>query len=154
MTGQVVLECCARSEDEAIGRHAASLGFEPLPQSFWERSMLTRPADREVVCHASAWDVTFAGDLRVKMCIKPTEEDLVTIHHELGHNFYQRAYNTLAPLYQNGANDGFHEAIGDAMFEAIPDCLRLTLPGGHALPLEQPAEVAAALTTFVHDLDP
>jgi peptidyl-dipeptidase A len=96
-----------------------SLGFEPLPGSFWERSQLVKPRDREVVCHASAWDVTFSSDLRIKMCIKPTEEDLVTIHHELGHNFYQRAYVDLPVLFQNGANDGFHEAIGDAIALSI-----------------------------------
>jgi peptidyl-dipeptidase A len=96
-----------------------SLGFDPLPASFWERSQLVKPRDRDVVCHASAWDVTYSGDLRVKMCIRPIEEDLVTIHHELGHNFYQRAYVSLPVLFQNGANDGFHEAIGDAIALSI-----------------------------------
>jgi peptidyl-dipeptidase A len=96
-----------------------SLGLEPLPATFWERSQLTKPRDREVVCHASAWDVTFSNDLRIKMCIQPTEEDLRTIHHELGHNFYQRAYVHLPVLFQNGANDGFHEAIGDAIALSI-----------------------------------
>ncbi len=102
-----------------------SLGLAPLPRTFWERSMLTRPRDREVVCHASAWDLDFAGDLRVKMCIKPTEEDLVTIHHELGHNFYQRAYEGQPILFQAGANDGFHEALGDAVALSVtPGYLR------------------------------
>jgi len=102
-----------------------SLGFAPLPATFWERSMLTKPRDREVVCHASAWDVSYDGDLRIKMCIRPIEEDLVTIHHELGHNFYQRAYVGLPTLYMNGANDGFHEAIGDAVALSItPDYLK------------------------------
>jgi peptidyl-dipeptidase A len=96
-----------------------SLGLDPLPATFWERSMLTKPPGREVVCHASAWDVTYSGDLRIKMCIRPTEEDLVTIHHELGHNYYQRAYFHLPVLFQNGANDGFHEAIGDAVALSI-----------------------------------
>lgn len=96
-----------------------SLGFEPLPKTFWERSQFTKPRDRDVVCHASAWDVTYSADLRIKMCIRPTEEDLVTIHHELGHNFYQRAYVHLPVLFQNGANDGFHEAIGDAIALSI-----------------------------------
>lgn len=91
----------------------SSLGFDPLPQTFWERSMFTRPADREVVCHASAWNVDNRDDLRIKMCIRPNGDDFVTIHHELGHNYYQRAYNQLGYLYLNGANDGFHEAIGD-----------------------------------------
>lgn len=91
----------------------SSLGFAPLPATFWQRSQFTKPRDREVVCHASAWDIDNVDDLRVKMCIKVQTEDFVTIHHELGHNYYQRAYNKLDPIYLNGANDGFHEAIGD-----------------------------------------
>ena len=90
-----------------------SLGFAPLPASFWQRSQITRPRDREVVCHASAWDVDNQNDLRIKMCTKVNADDFVTIHHEMGHNFYQRAYNQQPYLYLNGANDGFHEAIGD-----------------------------------------
>jgi peptidyl-dipeptidase A len=100
-------------------RFFTSLGLDPLPTTFWERSMLVKPRDREVVCHASAWDVTMNDDLRIKMCIKPTEEDLITIHHELGHNYYYHAYYKLPPLYQSGANDGFHEAIGDALTLSI-----------------------------------
>ena len=96
-----------------------SLGFDPMPKTFWERSMFTKPRDRDVVCHASAWDLDADEDLRIKMCIKPQEEDLVTIHHELGHNFYQRAYNKLPFLFRNGANDGFHEAIGDSIALAM-----------------------------------
>ena len=92
-----------------------SLGFDPLPQSFWERSLLVKPRDRDVVCHASAWNVDQDQDLRIKMCIEATEEDFVTIHHELGHNFYQRAYRQQPYLFRNSANDGFHEAIGDAI---------------------------------------
>jgi len=93
----------------------SSLGFDPLPRTFWERSMLVKPLDRDVVCHASAWDIDYQSDLRIKMCIKVNEEDLVTIHHELGHNYYQRAYEKQPFLFQAGANDGFHEAIGDAL---------------------------------------
>jgi peptidyl-dipeptidase A len=96
-----------------------SMGFEKLPPTFWERSMFTKPADREVVCHASAWDIDNKDDLRIKMCIQVRGEDFVVIHHELGHNFYQRAYKNQPPLFQNGANDGFHEAIGDAIALAI-----------------------------------
>ena len=92
-----------------------SLNFDPLPSTFWERSLFTKPRDRDVVCHASAWSIDFKEDLRIKMCIDPTEEDFAAVHHELGHNFYQRAYNTLPPLFQNSANDGFHEAIGDTI---------------------------------------
>ena len=91
----------------------SSLGFAPLPGTFWERSQFVKPRDREVVCHASAWDVDNVDDLRIKMCIKKNADDFVTIHHELGHNYYQRAYNGQDFLHLNGANDGFHEAIGD-----------------------------------------
>jgi peptidyl-dipeptidase A len=96
-----------------------SMGFAPLPPTFWERSLFTKPADRDVVCHASAWDIDNQDDLRVKMCIQVRDVDFVTIHHELGHNFYQRAYKSQPFLFQNGANDGFHEAIGDAIALAI-----------------------------------
>jgi peptidyl-dipeptidase A len=96
-------------------RFFVSLGFDPLPASFWERSQFLKPRDREVVCHASAWDVDNLSDLRLKMCIQVTGEDFLTIHHELGHNFYQRAYSNLPPLFRNSANDGFHEAIGDTI---------------------------------------
>ncbi|MGH7440787.1 MAG: M2 family metallopeptidase, partial [Polyangiaceae bacterium] len=91
------------------------LGFDPLPATFWERSLFSRPRDREVVCHASAWDVTWSGDLRVKVCLEPTEEDFVTAHHELGHDFYFQRYFKLPILFQQGANDGFHEGIGDTI---------------------------------------
>lgn len=96
-------------------RFFTSLGFEALPQTFWDRSLFTKPRDREVVCHASAWDIDDVDDLRVKMCIEKTSEDFTTIHHELGHNFYQRAYNAQPFLYKNSANDGFHEAVGDTI---------------------------------------
>jgi peptidyl-dipeptidase A len=96
-----------------------SMGFAPLPPTFWERSLFTKPADRDVVCHASAWDVDNFDDLRVKMCIQVRGTDFVTIHHELGHNFYQRAYKDQPFMFKNGANDGFHEAIGDAIALAI-----------------------------------
>jgi len=91
----------------------SSMGFAPLPQTFWERSLLERPRDREVVCHASAWDLDDKQDIRVKACLKPTAEDFQTIHHELGHNYYQRAYSNQPFLFKGSANDGFHEAIGD-----------------------------------------
>ena len=102
-----------------------SLGFEPLPETFWERSMFTQPEDRDVVCHASAWSIDWENDLRIKMCIDTTEEDFVTIHHELGHNFYQRAYNDLSIFYQDSANDGFHEAVGDTIALSVtPEYLK------------------------------
>ena len=102
----------------------SSLGFQPLPKSFYERSQFLKPRDREVVCHASAWDLDNVDDLRIKMCIKINANDFITVHHELGHNYYQRAYNKQPLLYLNGANDGFHEAIGDAVALSItPDYL-------------------------------
>ena len=96
-------------------RFFSSLSFEPLPKTFWERSLFVKPRDREVVCHASAWNVDSVDDLRIKMCIDQTAEDFSTIHHELGHNYYQRAYNTLPMIFRDSANDGFHEALGDVL---------------------------------------
>ena len=90
-----------------------SLGLAPLPETFWERSMIVRPEDREVVCHASAWDLDDEEDVRIKMCTEVNAEDFYTVHHELGHNYYQRAYKDVDYLYKDGAHDGFHEAIGD-----------------------------------------
>jgi peptidyl-dipeptidase A len=90
-----------------------SLGLAPLPDTFWTRSQITKPAGREVICHASAWNIDNQDDIRIKMCTKVNADDFVTIHHELGHNYYQRAYKNQSPLFWNGANDGFHEAIGD-----------------------------------------
>jgi peptidyl-dipeptidase A len=92
-----------------------SLGFAPLPKTFWERSLFVKPRDREVVCHASAWDVDQVEDVRLKMCIEINAEDFSVIHHELGHNFYQRAYDQQPFLFRDSANDGFHEAIGDTI---------------------------------------
>lgn len=106
-------------------RFFTSLGLDPLPETFWERSQFVKPRDREVVCHASAWDVTFSNDLRIKMCIKVDEEDLITVHHELGHDYYFMNYYTKPVLFQQGANDGFHEAIGDALTLSItPEYLK------------------------------
>jgi peptidyl-dipeptidase A len=92
-----------------------SLGFDPLPPTFWTRSLFTKPADHDVVCHASAWDVDYEKDVRLKMCIQINEDDFTTVHHELGHNYYQMAYANQPFLYRDSANDGFHEAIGDTM---------------------------------------
>jgi peptidyl-dipeptidase A len=111
----------ARKELDEVGmvrigeRFFTSLGFAPLPETFWERSLFTKPRDRDVVCHASAWDIDDEDDLRVKMCISKNADYFQTIHHELGHSFYQRAYNTQPFLYKNSANDGFHEAVGDTI---------------------------------------
>lgn len=102
-----------------------SLGFEPLPKTFWERSMFRKPADRDVICHASAWDIDNQEDLRLKMCIRINDEDFRTIHHELGHNFYQRAYRHQPFIFEESANDGFHEAIGDTIALSVtPEYLK------------------------------
>src|SRR5581483_3013365 len=96
-----------------------SLGFAPLPQTFWDRSLFLKPRDRDVICHASAWDIDNKNDVRIKTCLQVRAEDFITVHHELGHNFYQRAYSDQPFLFENGANDGFHEAIGDTIALSI-----------------------------------
>ena len=102
-----------------------SLGFQPLPQTFWERSLFVKPQDRDVVCHASAWQVDFQQDVRLKMCIDITAEDFAVIHHELGHNFYQLAYVPQPFLFRDSANDAFHEAIGDTVALSVtPEYLK------------------------------
>ena len=106
-------------------RFFQSLGFSTLPETFWQRSMLTKPRDRDVVCHASAWDLNNDKDVRLKLCIHVTSDDFITVHHELGHNYYQLAYRQQPFLFRNGANDGFHEAIGDAIALSItPEYLK------------------------------
>ena len=100
-------------------RFFSSLGFDPLPATFWERSLFVQPVDRDVVCHASAWDLDAESDVRIKMCIEVNDEDFVTIHHELGHNYYQRAYQHQSALHRTSANDGFHEGIGDTIALSI-----------------------------------
>ncbi len=114
-----------------------SLGLDPLPATFWERSQFTKPQDREVVCHASAWDVTYNNDLRIKMCIKVNEEDLITVHHELGHDYYFHQYYMLPALYQQGANDGFHEAIGDTMALSVTPAYLKNLGLIQAVPTDE-----------------
>ena len=92
-----------------------SLGFDPLPKTFWERSLFSKPPDRDVVCHASAWDLDYEKDVRLKMCVQINEEDFTVVHHELGHNYYQMAYAGKPFLFRDSANDAFHEAIGDTV---------------------------------------
>ncbi len=102
-----------------------SLGMQKLPATYWTRSQFIKPRDRDVVCHASAWDMNMAGDVRTKLCMKPDEEDFTTIYHELGHVYYYLAYNKLTPIFQQGAHDGFHEAIGDTIVLSMtPDYLQ------------------------------
>ncbi len=115
----------ARTMVETGEAFFSSLGFDPLPETFWDRSLMVKPADREVACHASAWDLDGADDVRIKMCISVGADDFRTVHHELGHNYYQRAYKGQSPLFQGGANGGFHEAIGDMVALSItPEYLR------------------------------
>lgn len=117
---QVAKQMTERAQD-----FYTSLGMPKLPESYWTKTQFIKPMDRDVVCHASAWDMNMAGDVRTKMCIKPNEEDFTTIYHELGHVYYYLAYNKLPPLFQAGAHDGFHEAIGDTMVLAMtPDYLK------------------------------
>ncbi len=117
----------------------SSLGFAPLPETFWQRSMITQPRDREVICHASAWNVDNEDDLRIKMCTRVNADDFVTVHHELGHNYYQRAYNDQPFLYLDSANDGFHEAIGDMIALSVtPEYLvQIGLLRQNQLPTEE-----------------
>ena len=116
---QTAKEMTERAEDFYV-----SLGMPELPESFWEKSMLIKPRDRDVVCHASAWPMDMEDDVRIKMCIKPNEEDFTTVYHELGHIYYYMLYRDQPPLFQSGAHDGFHEAIGDALVLGMtPDYL-------------------------------
>ncbi|GAB4571029.1 MAG: M2 family metallopeptidase [Rhodothalassiaceae bacterium] len=102
-----------------------SLGYAPLPATFYERSLFKKPRDRDVVCHASAWDLDGKDDVRIKMCIKVDADDFRTIHHEIGHNIYQRAYAIQSPIFRDDPNDGFHEAIGDMIALSItPEYLK------------------------------
>ncbi|MDQ3617802.1 MAG: M2 family metallopeptidase [Pseudomonadota bacterium] len=105
----------ARQMTERAEDFYTSMGMPKLPESYWTKTQFIKPRDRDVVCHASAWDMNMKGDVRTKMCIKPNEEDFTTIYHELGHVYYYLAYNNLPPIFQAGAHDGFHEAIGDTI---------------------------------------
>ncbi|WP_119717712.1 M2 family metallopeptidase [Cognatilysobacter tabacisoli] len=109
----------AKQMTERAQDYYVSLGMPKLPESYWTKTQFIKPRDRDVVCHASAWDMNMAGDVRTKMCIKPNEEDFTTIYHELGHVYYYLAYNGQPPLFQQGAHDGFHEAIGDTIVLAM-----------------------------------
>jgi peptidyl-dipeptidase A len=115
----------AREMTQYAERFYTSLGMQKLPDTFWQRSLLTKPQDRDVVCHASAWQLDGKDDVRIKMCIKPTAEEFSVIHHELGHIYYDLAYKNQSNLFRTGANDGFHEAIGDTIALSItPDYLK------------------------------
>ncbi|MES2670695.1 MAG: M2 family metallopeptidase [Pseudomonadota bacterium] len=105
----------AKKMTQRAEAYYVSLGMPKLPESYWEKTQFIKPRDRNVLCHASAWDMTMDGDVRTKMCIEPSEEEFTTIYHELGHVYYYLAYNNQPPLFQTGAHDGFHEAIGDTI---------------------------------------
>jgi peptidyl-dipeptidase A len=123
-------------------RFFTSLGFEPMPDTFWERSLFTKPSDRDVVCHASAWQVDLDEDLRIKMCIEVNAEDFSTIHHELGHNFYQAAYRHQDVLFRDSAHDGFHEALGDTVALSVTPAYLVQIG---LLDREPPADADLAL---------
>jgi peptidyl-dipeptidase A len=102
-----------------------SLGLPELPQSFWQNSMLVAPTDHDAVCHASAWDLDNGNDPRIKQCVEANEEQLATLHHELGHIYYYLMYKNVRPVFKGGAHDGFHEAIGDTIVLSMtPDYLK------------------------------
>ena len=92
-----------------------SLGLPSLPDSFYKNSMIKKPRDRNVVCHASAWDIDNGNDPRIKQCVEINEEQLETLHHELGHIYYYLMYKDQPSVFKGGAHDGFHEAIGDTI---------------------------------------
>jgi peptidyl-dipeptidase A len=93
-----------------------SIGMPALPDAFWKNSTLVKPRDRDMVCHASAWDFDLMNkDVRLKQCIEANEDDLFVVHHELGHIYYYLNYMNQPPVFQRGAHDGFHEAIGDTI---------------------------------------
>ena len=92
-----------------------SLGLPDLPDSFYKNSMIKKPRDRNVVCHASAWDIDNGNDPRIKQCVEVNEEQLGTLHHELGHIYYYLMYKDQPSTFKGGAHDGFHEAIGDTI---------------------------------------
>ncbi|KAM3859472.1 angiotensin-converting enzyme [Diretmus argenteus] len=93
-----------------------SLGLLPMPKEFWDKSMLEKPTDgTKVVCHASAWDFYNRKDFRIKQCTVVTMDDLITVHHEMGHVQYFLQYKEQPVSFRDGANPGFHEAIGDVL---------------------------------------
>ncbi|NXA93401.1 ACE enzyme, partial [Melanocharis versteri] len=101
---------------EESDRFFTSLGLIPMPQEFWDKSMIEKPSDgREVVCHASAWDFYNRKDFRIKQCTVVNMDDLITVHHEMGHIQYFLQYKDQPISFRDGANPGFHEAVGDVM---------------------------------------
>jgi peptidyl-dipeptidase A len=124
-----------------------SLGFSPLPETFWQRSMLTRPDDREVICQPGVHDLGGGNDPRLSMCIRPVERDLIDLHHELGHAYYNLATRSLAPVYRDSPHDGFHEAVGDAL------TLSMTAGYRQRIGLEPPGPVEDEATRLARLLE-
>ncbi|XP_065156187.1 angiotensin-converting enzyme-like [Atheta coriaria] len=92
-----------------------SMNMTPLPNDFWASSILEEPQDRVAVCQPSAWDFCNSRDFRIKMCTKITMKDLITAHHEMAHIHYFINYRNQPKVFRDGANPGFHEAIGEAI---------------------------------------
>lgn len=105
-----------------------SLGLEDNAISYnvSAGALIEKPSDRDVVCHASAWDFCDGQNFRIKMCTKINYEDFITIHHEMGHIQYFLLYKNQAVALRTGANPGFHEAVGDtiALSVATPKHLK------------------------------
>lgn len=100
---------------ETAEQFFTSINLYPMTPKFWARSMFTKPKDREVVCHPSAFDMAYHDDYRVKICTIVNEDYLYTVHHEMGHVEYYMAYKNQPLFYRDGANTAFHEAIGDTI---------------------------------------
>ena len=88
-------------------------GFPHLPASFYEKSYFTQDSKLPLKnCHGTAANMfresqptnrtSEDGDYRVMMCIgdQLTDEDLVTVTHEMGHVYYFMAYSHLKPIFQ------------------------------------------------------
>jgi len=97
-----------------------SMGLKPMPQEFWEGSILQKPEDgRDLTCHASAWDFYNGKDYRIKQCTRVNQEDFITVNHEMGHIQYYLQYSGQSYFYRTGANPGFHEGVADILSLAV-----------------------------------
>lgn len=106
-----------------------SLGMKPLPDTFWSRSVLEKPQDRTIVCHASAWDMYQDSDVRIKMCTEVDTHYLYVVHHELGHIQYYLLYENQPTAFRGAANPGFHEAVGDVIALSVASAKHLNAIG-------------------------
>ncbi|CRK96558.1 CLUMA_CG009925, isoform A [Clunio marinus] len=96
-----------------------SMNMTAMPPEFWAHSIFEEPVDRPVLCQPSAWDFCNGADYRIKMCTDVTHKDFVTVHHELAHIQYFLNYHNNPKVFRDGANPGFHDAIGDAISLSI-----------------------------------